>query len=78
MSDINIATLKEKKVLDHFECEDCLEDYLFKMKDKHHEFYIGLKTMLGCLGFAEKEGVIPELPKEWWIEVMSRYYDRNF
>jgi hypothetical protein len=36
------------------------------MKDKQHEFSIGLRTILYCLTIAEKEGYVPKLPADWW------------
>lgn len=55
------------------DCEDCLEELVFAMKDKHHEFSIGLSTILYCLAIAEKEGYVPRLPPEWWEQVRSYY-----
>ena len=49
------------------------EDYIFAMKDKYHEFSIGLRTILDCLELAEQEGAVPKLSEEWWIQVQNRY-----
>ena len=70
---INKAELTENKIEDHTACEECLEEYLFLMRDKDHEFYIGLKTILSCVAFAEKEGIIPSLLEDWWHEIRCRY-----
>ncbi|MHB0818499.1 hypothetical protein ACYCFK_09485 [Stutzerimonas stutzeri] len=52
----------------------CCANYLiFALKDKHHEFSLGITTVLECLRFAESQGAIPELPDEWWIAVDGRY-----
>ncbi len=67
------AALEKKEMLDHSACEECMEDYVFAMKDKHHEFSIGLTTILECLSLAEKEGAVPKLPNDWWIEVENRF-----
>lgn len=49
----------------NFDC--CDETLIFAMKDKEHEFSIGLQTILHCLWIAEKEGYVLKLPGEWWI-----------
>lgn len=69
----NRAYLTDNKIIDHTNCEECMEDYIFAMKDKTHEFSIGLRTILACLAFAEKEGAVPELPEKWWILINNRY-----
>jgi len=43
------------------------------MKDKEHEFFIGLRTILSCLAIAEKEEAVPRLPYEWWQKINGRY-----
>lgn len=55
------------------DCETCGEILAFAMRDKHHEFSLGLYTVLQCLRAAEKEGVVPPLPDEWWIAVGGLY-----
>lgn len=54
-------------------CEDCLEELVFAMKDKHHDFSIGLSTILYCLAIAEKEGYVPKISPDWWERVRSYY-----
>lgn len=54
-------------------CENCLEELVFAMKDRHHEFSIGLRTILHCLAIADKEGYTPKLPADWWERVRSYY-----
>lgn len=54
-------------------CDNCFEEYLFKLKDKNHEFVIGLTDVLKCIEFAESEGAVPELPAEWWLSVKRHF-----
>lgn len=61
-----IATLASPQLIDHTDCEDCLENWLFEMNDETGSFVIGLKTMLTCLAFAQHRGVVPELDAQWW------------
>lgn len=52
------------------------EEYLFfLLKNGLNEFTIGLGDILECLKFAEEQGEVPELPKEWWYK-MSDVYPR--
>lgn len=74
----NKAYLMDNKIKDHTDCEKCMEDYIFKMKDNYHEFEIGLRTILSCLALAEKEGAVPELPKEWWSDTRSRHVQTQY
>lgn len=69
----NTATLARKKIIDHSDCEECLEDFIFAMKDTHHEFALPLTTVLACLAFAEEEGAVPKLPDGWWTNIANRY-----
>lgn len=69
----NKAKLLDNRIIEHAECEECNEEYLFALKDSYHEFSIGLTTIISCIAFAEKEGVVPELPEEWWYKIRSRY-----
>ena len=50
-----------------FEC--CREELVFAMQDNEHQFSLGLYTVLRCLAIAEKEGYLPPLPDEWWVQV---------
>lgn len=70
---INEAKLSENAAIDHTDCEECMEDFLFKMKDTKHEFFIGLSTILQCLRVAEDACLVPQINDEWWIAVMNRY-----
>lgn len=50
------------------------DDYMvFAMQDKHHQFTLGLSTLLECLYIAEKEGAVPQLPDQWWLALSTRY-----
>lgn len=48
------------------ECECCHEELVFAMKDKYHEFSLGLSTVLECVAIAEANGYLPEIDKTWW------------
>ena len=73
VEDCNIAKLVENKAIEHSHCEECLENYIFKLRDKEHEFFVGLTTILSCLLFAESEGAIPRINDEWWIAINNVY-----
>jgi hypothetical protein len=45
----------------------------FALRDKNHEFSMNLVTVLKILYFAEHEGFVPELPKEWKTKIDQRY-----
>lgn len=51
----------------------CDEYMVFAMQDKHHQFTLGLSTLLECLYIAEKEGAVPQLPDQWWLALSTRY-----
>lgn len=55
--------------IDHTLCPACEETMVFAMRDKYHEFSIGLSTVLECLRAAEAEGYVPPLPAEWWFAI---------
>lgn len=67
------ARLARAGIMDHSDCEECTEDYVFLMRRGDEEFTIGLRTILSCLAFAEHEGAVPELPDEWWVSINKRY-----
>lgn len=54
-------------------CERCDDPLLFTMRDNHHDFAMGLFTVLQCLRLAEKEGHVPSLPESWWVQLAVRY-----
>lgn len=54
-------------------CENCFESTVFLMKDKNHEFSVGLSTILKCIEFAIQQGELPKLPDSWCDAVASRY-----
>lgn len=54
-------------------CKNCFEQVVFLLRDKEHEFSMGMTTVLQCLEFAENEGEIPPLPSDWWIMVKQRF-----
>jgi hypothetical protein len=49
------------------------EEMVFALQDRHHKFSMGLSTILQCLRMAEREGGVPKLPSDWWIQVARRY-----
>jgi hypothetical protein len=51
----------------------CADPLLFAMRDKHHEFFMGLITILQCLRVAEENGHVPHLPEDWWVQLAVRY-----
>lgn len=67
------AVLARRGIVDHSDCEECGEDYVFLMRRGDGEFPLGLRTVLACLAFAEREGAVPPLPDEWWVSVNGRY-----
>ncbi len=54
-------------------CNNCFEEYLFYLKDGHHDFTIGLIDILRCLKFSEENGAVPQLPAEWWLSVDQHF-----
>lgn len=62
------------KQVDPVLCESCSEKYLFHLKNKNGEFAVGLIDILKCLAFAEQEGAVPPISREWWLAV-QRHYD---
>lgn len=73
MNGIPKAKLAQQAIIDHANCDECLEEYIFAMKDSEHQFTIGLRTILACLSFAEEEGAVPQIPVQWWHKVSQRY-----
>ena len=69
----DLARLARRRIIDHMDCDDCTEDYVFLMRQGDREFGIGLTTVLSMLAFAEHEGAAPPLPTEWWLKVSRRY-----
>ncbi|VXC22931.1 conserved hypothetical protein [Pseudomonas sp. 8Z] len=54
-------------------CPHCEEELLFAMRDKYHDFSLGLSVVLQCLLVAEQNGYVPKLPDEWWTQLRLRY-----
>lgn len=50
-------------------CESCFEQVVFSLRDNHHEFSVGLTTILECLAFAISQGELPKLPRSWCADV---------
>ena len=51
------AALARRGIMDHSDCEECTEDWTFLMRQGRREFPLGLRTVLACLAFAEREGM---------------------
>lgn len=49
------ARLAREEIIDHMDCDDCTEDYVFLLKQGGREFGMGLTTVLSMLAFAEHE-----------------------
>ena len=71
--DVDKVERAREEIIDHMECDDCTEDYVFLLKQGGREFGMGLTTVLSMLAFAEHEGAVPPLPPEWWGRVSNRY-----
>ncbi|SDP01787.1 hypothetical protein [Desulforhopalus singaporensis] len=54
-------------------CENCDERLIFSLRDDHHEFSLGMRTILECLKFAEEQGEIPKIPRKWWNKISVRH-----
>lgn len=60
---------KVQKLIDHMECEKCMTDYMFLMKDNYHAFFIPVDELFVAMQLASSEGIIPSLPKDWCYEM---------
>ena len=69
----NRMKLVDNDIIDHSDCEECLEEYLFRFSDGNSDRYIGLKTILQCFEIARKKGILPDIPSAWWIKAKTRY-----
>lgn len=49
------------------------DDIYFLIGTKEKECLIGLGNILECLKFAETEGEVPPIPKEWWKKMAEMY-----
>ena len=63
----------EVEEAEHIICNNCFEQVVFLLKDKDHEFSVGLSTIVECLAFAIKNGDLPKLPSSWLNLVDSLY-----
>lgn len=66
-------TRAEMKEAERICCDNCFEQVIFMMRDKEHEFSIGLATVLECITFAIKNGDLPKLPQSWLSDIDSIY-----
>ena len=63
----------EVEKAEHINCDNCFDPVVFMLKDKEHEFSIGLETILKCLFFAVEKGDPPKLPSSW-LKQVHQYY----
>ena len=54
-------------------CDQCDERVIFHLRDREHEFTMGLSTVLQCLMFAIEQGDLPKLPLSWCTDVDLAY-----
>ena len=67
-------TIPEKAVLEeNVDLGDSDELLYFHLRSKETDFTMGLSDILECLKFAEKEGMVPELPEQWWNKMYRTY-----
>lgn len=67
-------TIPEKAVLEeNVDLGDSDELLYFHLRLKETDFTMGLSDILTCLKFAEKEGMVPELPEQWWNKMYGTY-----
>lgn len=52
---------------------DCMEVYEFRMRRHGRDFTMGLTLVLTCLSFAERQGVVSQLPPGWWLGIERTY-----
>lgn len=65
----NRAAVSKETLTNCMDYSCCREECVFALKDKHHEFSLGLTTILELLAIAEKEDFVPKLPPEWWWKI---------
>ena len=68
----NVA--KVQKVVDHTECEECLTDYMFLMKDNYHAFFVPVDELFVAMQLASNEGIILPIPEDWLFEMQQAEY----
>ncbi len=70
----NRAVIKSAKEI---QCKKCPERVVFVLRDKEHEFSIGLSSVVECLAFAVKNGDLPKLPRHW-VSMIDDIYGTDF
>ena len=68
----NIANVQE--VVDHTDCEECVHDYMFLMKDKYHAFYMPVDEVFVAMQLAANEHIIPSLSEDWMFAMQNAGY----
>ena len=59
----------ELEMAERVYCDNCFEHVVFMLRDKDHEFSMGLITVMQCLAFAIENGDLPKLPQSWLADV---------
>lgn len=72
-----LDNMAEVKNAEEILCDNCSEQVIFLLKDKDHEFSLGLETVLDCLFFAIKNGNLPKLPLSW-LHIIDGIYDTTY
>lgn len=67
------AALARRGIMDHSDCAKRTEDWTFLMRRGRREFPLGLRAVLACLAFAERECAVPGPPADWWVRISRRY-----
>ena len=70
-----VAKAKDEITTDFNSKKENGESVYFHLQDSKHEFVMGLHEILKCLQFAEDEGLVPELPADWWLSMNAEYFD---
>ena len=59
----------EVQKAEEMHCDICFEEVVFLLRDKDHDFSMGLTSVLECLAFAIVNGSLPKLPESWVSDV---------
>lgn len=59
----------EVRGAERIHCDNCFEQVIFMLRDKDHEFSMGLTAMIECIAFAIRNGDLPKLPRSWCADV---------
>ncbi len=59
-------TCKNKTINPEGEFDASRDQMYFVLEKDGERFLLGIRDVLRCLRFAEKQGEIPKLPEGWW------------